>query len=371
MTGVGARPGRRPRPGHRAPGVRRRHPPRRRAPRQARHPRHRPGVGSARSTRPPPGRARRPRRHDRRRPARSRCRASGRSGSDRPVIAVGETQYHGEPVAAVAAETQRRGRGGRPLVRVELRGAARRHDARRRPRPGAPLVQDPALRPDDPLAATNVLREHRYGWGDVDAAAARGGRRRRGHVRLPDGHPVRHRAARVHGRPDGDGIAIWSCDPAPVLAPAGHRRRARAAAREGPRVRARPGWRVRRQAAREVRAARRVPGAAHRPTGPARADASRRRSRPSAAVPRRSTSGPASAATGPLVFRDIGRTTSSAPTPTSPTGRSAKGSYTSNGPYSMPGRADRRPERAVAHRAVHRVPRLRQSRSRSGRSNRT
>jgi [2Fe-2S] binding domain len=38
--------------------------------------------------------------------------------------------------------------------------------------PGAPLVQDPALRAGDPLAATNILKERRYGWGKVDSVAA-------------------------------------------------------------------------------------------------------------------------------------------------------------------------------------------------------
>jgi len=35
----------------------------------------------------------------------------------------------------------------------------------------APLVQGPGLR-DDPLAGTNVLREHRFGWGDLDLVDA-------------------------------------------------------------------------------------------------------------------------------------------------------------------------------------------------------
>ena len=33
-------------------------------------------------------------------------------------------------------------------------------------------MQDPELRPDDPLAGTNILREWRYGWGDVEGAEA-------------------------------------------------------------------------------------------------------------------------------------------------------------------------------------------------------
>ena len=33
--------------------------------------------------------------------------------------------------------------------------------------PLAPLVQEPDLRPGDPLAGTNILRERSYGWGDT------------------------------------------------------------------------------------------------------------------------------------------------------------------------------------------------------------
>ena len=36
--------------------------------------------------------------------------------------------------------------------------------------PASPLVQDPSLRPGDPLAETNTLREHAFGWGDLAAA---------------------------------------------------------------------------------------------------------------------------------------------------------------------------------------------------------
>ena len=120
--------------------------------------------------------------------------------SDRPVLAVGETKYHGDPVAAVAAETLRRRGGGRPPRPGRLRGAAGRlHDRRRarsrraaRPGSGAPARTTR-------WPATNVLREHRV----------RLGRRRRGRradlvvegtLHVPDGHPLRDRAARVHRR---------------------------------------------------------------------------------------------------------------------------------------------------------------------------
>src|SRR3990170_3906229 len=72
----------------------------------------------------------------------------------------------------------------------------------------APLVQDPALRPGDRLARSNVLREHHYGWGDVDAASA--------DVVVEGTYAfpmVTQFAIEPHGfiaAPDSDGIAVWS-----------------------------------------------------------------------------------------------------------------------------------------------------------------
>ncbi len=127
---------------------------------------------------------------------------------DRPVLAVGETKYHGEPVAAVAADTKEAAEEAARLVRVEYEELPAVFTLAAALDPAAPLVQDPALRPDDPLAGTNVLREHRIGWGDVDAVPAD----------LVIDHTytfpiVTHFAIEPHAiiaAPDGDGIAVWS-----------------------------------------------------------------------------------------------------------------------------------------------------------------
>ncbi|MET1231932.1 MAG: xanthine dehydrogenase family protein molybdopterin-binding subunit [Candidatus Limnocylindrales bacterium] len=130
--------------------------------------------------------------------------------TDRPVLAVGETKYHGEPVAAVAAETLDAAEKAAGLVKVayeELPAVFTIADALD---PEAPLVQDPTLRPGEPLAATNVLREHHFGWGDVDAAAAEAEVVVEGSYAFP---MVTHFAIEPHGfiaAPDGDGLAIWS-----------------------------------------------------------------------------------------------------------------------------------------------------------------
>ena len=129
---------------------------------------------------------------------------------DRPVIAVGETHYHGEPVAAVAAETKDAAEEAAGLVRVEFEPLPAVTTIAAALAPGAPLVQDPSLRPDDPLAATNVLREHHYGWGDVDAAAADAEVVVEGTYHFP---MVTQFAIEPHAfmaAPDGDGVAIWS-----------------------------------------------------------------------------------------------------------------------------------------------------------------
>ena len=129
---------------------------------------------------------------------------------DRPVLAVGEVKFHGEPVAAVAAETPDAAEAAARLVRVDYEELPAVFTIAAALAPQAPLVQDPALRPDDPRAGTNVLREHHFGWGDVDAAVPAADLIIDHTYRFP---MVTHFAIEPHGfiaAPDGDGIVIWS-----------------------------------------------------------------------------------------------------------------------------------------------------------------
>ena len=127
---------------------------------------------------------------------------------DRPVLAIGETKYHGDPVAAVAADTKDAAEAGARLVQVSYEELPAVVTLAAALAPGAPLVQDPSLRPNDPLARTNVFKEHRVGWGDVEATPAD----------LVVDHTytfpmVTHFAIEPHAfmaAPDGDGIAVWS-----------------------------------------------------------------------------------------------------------------------------------------------------------------
>jgi CO/xanthine dehydrogenase Mo-binding subunit len=130
--------------------------------------------------------------------------------SDRPVIAVGETKYHGEPVAAVAADTKDAAEEAARRVRVEYEELPAVFTIAGALDPASPLVQDRALRANDPFAGTNILREHRFGWGDVDVAASSADLVVEGTYTFP---MVTHFAIEPHAfmaAPDGDGIAVWS-----------------------------------------------------------------------------------------------------------------------------------------------------------------
>jgi CO/xanthine dehydrogenase Mo-binding subunit len=91
---------------------------------------------------------------------------------DRPILAIGETKYHGQAVAAVAAESKEAAEAAAELVRVEFEELPGVFTVEAALDPSSPLVQEPELRPGDPLNQTNVLRELRYGWGDVEATRA-------------------------------------------------------------------------------------------------------------------------------------------------------------------------------------------------------
>jgi CO/xanthine dehydrogenase Mo-binding subunit len=134
----------------------------------------------------------------------------GPQARDRPVLATGEAKYHGDPVAAVAAETRDAAEAGAAAVRVAYEELPAVTSLAYALAPDAPLVQDPALRPDDPLADRNVLREHRYGWGDLAAAEAAADVVVEGTYTFP---MVTQFAIEPHAfmaAPDGDGIAVWS-----------------------------------------------------------------------------------------------------------------------------------------------------------------
>lgn len=92
----------------------------------------------------------------------------GVSHKDRPVLAVGRVNYQGEPVAAVVAETVDAAEAAARLVRVEYKELPGVYTIDAALSVGAHLVQDPAIRPGDPMADSNVLKDALYVWGDME-----------------------------------------------------------------------------------------------------------------------------------------------------------------------------------------------------------
>lgn len=96
----------------------------------------------------------------------------GPAYKDRPVIGAGETKYHGEPVAAVVAESKDIAAYAAGLVEVDYEALPVVTSVDAALAEDAPLVQDPELRKGSKWANSNVLKEMNWGWGDVEGTDA-------------------------------------------------------------------------------------------------------------------------------------------------------------------------------------------------------
>lgn len=127
---------------------------------------------------------------------------------DRPILAVDETKYHGEPVAAIAAETIEAAALAASLVRVEYEELPAVFSVAAAVAPDAPLVQSQDIRESDALLDSNVLKERRYGWGDIDSVTS--------DIVIENSYTfpmVTHFAIEPHGFiawAQRDGLKIWS-----------------------------------------------------------------------------------------------------------------------------------------------------------------
>lgn len=125
---------------------------------------------------------------------------------DRPILTTGYTTYHGEPVAAVVAETEELAAHAAQLVRVDYTELPSVTTVAAALDPTSPLVQDPDRR-SGALAFTNVLSESRFGWGDEPGAAE---------LVVDEAYVfpmVTHFAIEPHtflAAPDHDGVQVWS-----------------------------------------------------------------------------------------------------------------------------------------------------------------
>ncbi|MGB9358430.1 MAG: xanthine dehydrogenase family protein molybdopterin-binding subunit [Acidimicrobiia bacterium] len=129
---------------------------------------------------------------------------------DRPVLAVGTVNYHGEPVAAVAADTKEAAEEGAAAVVVEYEVLPNVHTIDAALAPDAPLVQDPSLRVGEPFANTNIKTEINFGWGDIADVEADADFVIEREYEFP---MITHFAIEPHAfiaQPDGDELNVWS-----------------------------------------------------------------------------------------------------------------------------------------------------------------
>ena len=128
--------------------------------------------------------------------------------ADRPLLAVGETKFSGEPVAVVLADTEDAAETAAREVRVDHEELPAVLSIEAALCEDAPLVQDPMLRPDDSLAGTNTLQQWQFGWGNMNDAPA--------DLVIENDYTfpmVTHFAIEPHAflaAPDANGVTIWS-----------------------------------------------------------------------------------------------------------------------------------------------------------------
>lgn len=92
--------------------------------------------------------------------------------TDRPVLAIDETKFFGEPIAAVVADTEDAAEAAASLVQVDYDELPAVLTVASALDPTSPLVQEPSIRPNDPNAKSNIFQECQFGWGDVAHARA-------------------------------------------------------------------------------------------------------------------------------------------------------------------------------------------------------
>ncbi len=130
--------------------------------------------------------------------------------ADRPMLASGETQFSGEPVVAVVADSSDAAETAARRVRIDFEELPAVLSIDAALDSSAPLVQDAALRPNDALAHTNTLQQWQFGWGDVDRATPEADLIVEHDYAFP---MVTHFAIEPHAflaAPDANGVTVWS-----------------------------------------------------------------------------------------------------------------------------------------------------------------
>lgn len=91
----------------------------------------------------------------------------GISHQDRPLLATGTVNFHGEPVVAVVAESADIARFAADAVAIEFNELAGVYDLDAALADSAHLVQSPDVRPGDERNRSNILDSAHYEWGEL------------------------------------------------------------------------------------------------------------------------------------------------------------------------------------------------------------
>lgn len=94
----------------------------------------------------------------------------GISHQDRPIIADGAVNFHGEPVAVVVAESADIAHAAAASIVIEFTELPGAYTLDQALGEDARLVQHPDVRPGDQLNRSNVLETANYQWGDIEEA---------------------------------------------------------------------------------------------------------------------------------------------------------------------------------------------------------
>jgi CO/xanthine dehydrogenase Mo-binding subunit len=148
----------------------------------------------------------------------------GHAIKDRPIVAIDKVRFHGEPVAAVAAETQAAAAAAVDAISVEyedLPVVATVADALA---VDAPLVNDGPIRPglfhglgELPEREGNVCYRYRIDRGEIEAVFARADIVVEGEYTFPSVYQYAMETHTVVAQVEGDEITVWASCQHPFL----------------------------------------------------------------------------------------------------------------------------------------------------------
>ncbi len=135
----------------------------------------------------------------------------GISHQDRPLLATGTVNFHGEPVAAVVAETEEVARAAASLIDISFTQLDGVYTLEQALADDARLVQEPDVRPGDELNNTNIIEAVAYEWGDIAESEPTADVVVEDTYNFPSVHHFPIEPGGVLARPyEGDGVEVYS-----------------------------------------------------------------------------------------------------------------------------------------------------------------